>query len=91
MMIACDSKVLGLRASGNGKSCSQHDCCSMVVVPNDIFHFKLTITDGIGGGKEVDDNNTMPEKAIKVVLAQDGTKLCTVGFLSRSVVAVEKD
>jgi hypothetical protein len=29
----------------------------MVDVPNNILQFKLTITDGIGGGKEVDDNN----------------------------------
>ena len=51
----------------------------MVVVLNDILHFKLTIIDGIGGGKEVDDNNTMPEGAMKAVLIWDHTELCTVG------------
>ena len=63
----------------------------MVFVPNDILCFKLTIIDGIGGGKEVDDNNTMQEEAIKAVLVWDGTKLCTVGFLSTSIVVDEKD
>ena len=28
---------------------------------------------------------------MKAVLVRDGTELCTVGFLSRSIVAVEKD
>ena len=63
----------------------------MVVVLNDILHFKLTIIDGIGGGKEVDDNNTMPEEAMKAVLVWDHTELCTVGEISRSILAVEKD
>jgi hypothetical protein len=33
----------------------------------------------------------MPEEAIKTVLVWDGTKQCTVGFPSISIVAVEKD
>jgi hypothetical protein len=33
----------------------------------------------------------MPEKAIKPSLVWDGTELCTVGFLSRSIVSVDKD
>ena len=45
----------------------------------------------MGGGKEVDNEDIMPEEGMKDVLVQDGTKLCTVGFLSKSVVAVEKD
>jgi hypothetical protein len=63
-----------------------------VVVPNDILCFKLTIIDGTCGEKEVDNNNnTMQEEAIKAVLVWEGTELCTVGFLSRSIVVVEKD
>ena len=65
MMTARDSEVLGLTASGNGRSSGQHDWCGMVVVLNDILHFKLTIMDRIGGGKEVDDNNTMPRRSHK--------------------------
>ena len=60
MMTACDGEVLALRASGNWRSCCQHDCYGMVVVPNDILSFKLTIIDGIGGGKEVDNEDSMP-------------------------------
>ena len=65
-MTAHDREVLSLTASGNGRSCGQHGCCGGVVVPNDIFCFKLTIIDWIGGGKEVDNNNnTVQEEAIK--------------------------
>ena len=91
MMAACNGEVLGLRASGNGRSCGQHNCCGIFVVPNNILHFKLTVIDGMGGGKEGDNEDVMPEEDIKDVLVQDGTELCTVGFLSKSVVAVEKD
>jgi hypothetical protein len=84
-------KFLALKAFGNGRSCGQHDCCGMVVVPNDILHLKLPIIDGMGVGKEVDSEDTMPEETIKAVHVWDGTELCTVGFLSRSIVAVEKD
>ena len=42
-------------------------------------------------GKEGDNEDILPEEAIKVVLVWDGTKLCTLGFLSKSIVAVEKD
>jgi hypothetical protein len=80
-----------LRPSGNERSFCHHDCCGIVVAPNDILCLKLAIVDGIGGGKEIDDDNNMPEKAIKVDLVWDGTELCTVGFLSKSIVAVEKD
>ena len=91
MMAACDGEVLGLRASGNGRSCGQHNCCGIFVVPNDILRFKFTVIDGMSGGKEGDNKDVMPEEAIKAVIVQDGTKLCTVGFLSKSVVAVEED
>jgi hypothetical protein len=47
----------------------------MVVIPDNILHFKLSIIDGIGGRKEDDNEDTMPEEAIKAVLVQDGTKL----------------
>ena len=91
MMATCYGEVLGLRASRNGRSCGQHNCCGIFVVPNDILCFKLTVIDGMGGGKEGDNEDVMPEEDIKDVLVQDGTELCTVGFLSKSVVAVEKD
>ena len=45
----------------------------------------------MGRGKEVHNEDIIPEEAIKAVLVQDGTKLYTVEFLSKSVLAVEKD
>jgi hypothetical protein len=63
----------------------------MVVVPNDILCFKLTIIDGMGRGKEVDNEDIMPEEATNTVLVWDGIKLCIVGFLSRKIVAIERD
>ena len=33
----------------------------------------------------------MPEEAIKAIHVQDGTELSKVGFLSRPIVAVEKE
>jgi hypothetical protein len=74
MMTACDSEVLGLRASRNGRSCCQHEFCGMVVVPNDTLHFKLTINDEMGGLKEVVDKATILEEAIKAVHVWDGIK-----------------
>ena len=60
MMVACNGEVLGLRASGNGRSCGQHICCSIFVVPNDILCFKLKVIDGMSGGMEVDNKDIMP-------------------------------
>ena len=74
MMTACDSEVLGLRASGNGRSCCQHKFCGMAVGPNDIPNFKLAIIDGMGGLKEVVDQATILEGAIKAVHVWDGIK-----------------
>ena len=52
----------------------------MVVVPNGTLCFKLTVIDGMGGGKQIDNEDIMPEVA---VLDKDDTKLCTIGFLSK--------
>jgi hypothetical protein len=88
MISARDGEVLGLQASGNGRSCVQHHCCNMLVVPNDSIKFKTTLIDGMGMGE---DSKSFPEEAIKVVLICNGTECCTVGFLCKSVVVVERD
>ena len=88
MMSACDGEVLGLQASGNGRSCVQHHHCSMLVVPNDIIKFKATVIDGIG---MEEGSKSFPNEAIKVVLIPNGTELCTVGFLCKSIVVVERN
>ena len=51
MMSALDGEVLGLQASGNGRSCVQHHCCGMLVVPNDIIKLKTIVIDGMGMGE----------------------------------------
>jgi hypothetical protein len=88
MMSAHDGEVLGLQASGNGRSCFQHHCCGMLVVPNDIIKFKITVIGGMGMGEE---SKSFPEEDIKVVLIHNGTECCTVSFLCKSVVVVERD
>jgi hypothetical protein len=88
MMLACDGEVLGLQASGHGRSCVQHHCCGMFVVPNDIIKFKTTVIDGMGMGE---DSKSFPEGAIKVDLICNGTECCTVSFLCKSIVVVERD
>ena len=60
----------------------------MLVVPNDIIKFKTTVIDGMGMGE---GSKGVPEEAIKVVLICNGTECCTVGFLCKSIVVVEKD
>ena len=62
-----------------------------LLFPITFFISSYKKTDGIGGGKEFDNNNTMPEETIKAVLVCNGTKLSKLGFLSRSIVVVEKD
>ena len=87
MMSACDGEVLGLWAFGNGRSCVQHHCCGMLVVPNDIIKFKKTEIDGIGMGES---SKSVQEEAIKAVLICNGTECCTVGFLCKSIVWLKK-
>jgi hypothetical protein len=60
----------------------------MLVVPNDSIKFKTTVMDGMGMGE---GSKSVPEEAIKAVLICNGTECCTVGFLCKSIVVVEKD
>ena len=64
-MSACDGEVLGLPASGNGRSCVQRNCCGMLVETYDIIKFKTTVIDGMGMDE---GSKSMPEEAIKAVL-----------------------
>ena len=60
----------------------------MLVNPNDIIKFKTTVLDGMGMGE---DNKSVLEETIKAVLIRNGTEHCTVGFLCKSIVVVERD
>ena len=60
----------------------------MLVVPNDIIKFKTTLIDGMGMGE---GSKSAPEEAVKAVLIHNGKECCTVGFLCKSIVVVERD
>ena len=60
----------------------------MLVVPNDSIKFKTTVIDGTGMGE---GSKSVPEEAIKAVLICNGTECCTMGFLCKSIVVVERD
>jgi hypothetical protein len=74
------SDILGLKASNNGRSCSQHMPCGSHLAAGDFVVFRATTV--------LDELTDEPEPAIKVVrLLEDGTEGCTVGFLSRHIAA----
>jgi hypothetical protein len=60
----------------------------MHVVPNDNIKFKTTVIDGMGMGE---GSKNVPEGAIKAVLVCNGRECCTVSFLCKSIVVVERD
>ena len=59
----------------------------MLVVPNDIIKFKTTVIGGMGMGE---GSKSMLEVAIKAILIHDGTELCIVIFLCKSIVVVRE-
>jgi hypothetical protein len=72
--------ILGLKASNNGRSCSKHMPCGSQVSAGDYVVFRTATV--------LDELTDKLEPAIKVVLIlEDGTKGCTVGFLSRHIAA----
>ena len=56
----------------------------MVVAPIDIIRFKTTVIDWVSQYEGI------PDKVIKAVLACYVKELCTVGFLSKSIVVAER-
>ena len=60
----------------------------MRVDPNDVINCKRIMIDGLGMGE---GSQSMPEEAIKAVHICDGTEVCTVGFLCKSIVEVERE
>jgi hypothetical protein len=59
----------------------------MLVVLIDIIKFKTTVIDGMGMG----ESSKSVLEAIKAVLIHNGTEHCTVFFLCKSIVVVERD
>ncbi len=78
----CDGELLGLNTSNTGCSCEQHECCGKMVKHDDVIRFKLVAV--------VEDRSGKPflEMIKGPVLIEDGTEICTVGFLSREVAAL---
>ena len=70
MMRSCKSKVLGLTVPGNGRSCRQHTCCGMFVVPNDIIPFRLAVLHGMGEEMEIENKDIKPKKPQKLFMSR---------------------
>jgi hypothetical protein len=73
-------EIIGLHSSDNGRSCCTHSCCGDHLKVGDLLRLvKCVVT--------IDDEI---EEAIKCVRIEDGTDMCTVGFLPRSRLRCEK-
>lgn len=71
-------EIVGIEASGNGRSCDQHDVCGSVLDEDVVVRLrKVQIINS--SGKE--------ETAIAAHLVSDGIDQCRVGFLQRHFVA----
>ena len=71
-------EIVGIEASGNGRSCDQHDVCGSVIDEDIVVRLrKVQIMNS--SGKE--------ETAIAAYLVSDGIDQCRVGFLQRHFVA----
>ena len=72
--------IVGIKASNNGRSCEEHECCgAAIVAPDVVVRFR-----SIQLEREVDDANPSPEAtAIGVFHVTDGVDGCLVGFLRR--------
>ena len=71
-------EIVGIEASGHGRSCDQHDVCGSVLDDDVVVRLrKVQIINS--SGKE--------ETAIAAYLVSDGIDQCRVGFLQRHFVA----
>jgi hypothetical protein len=68
--------IVGISASGNGRSCEQHACCGNYLQLNDTVIFKAVMIERDG---EI-------ENAIAAKVLREGTVSCIVGFLPLAVV-----
>ena len=87
-MAGCKGDVLGLQTLINMRSCVQHQCCGIIVIPSIMMRFKTKIVDEMDLGE---DGEVIPEEAIEAVLDCNETEDCFVGFLLRVIAAVENN
>ena len=84
-MATYHGEVLGLQASGDGRSSLQNPCYGTVDASNDNIRFKITVSNAMNrcGG--------ILEEAIKAVSIYNETELCTVGVISKATVVAERE
>lgn len=75
-----DFEIVGLSSYTNGRSCSVHSVCGLVVCPGDVLRLKET---------QVSVEGIM-EPAIACVRVDRGIDSCTVAFVPRMMAQQEK-
>jgi hypothetical protein len=70
-------EIVGLFEDSNGRSCERHRVCGDTVRVGDVLRMKKTIV----------EYNGKVSEAIKFVSIVNGCESCTVGFLSKYLVA----
>jgi len=73
-------EIVGLDHHTNGRSCTAHDCCGEHVEVGDVVRLVKTVV----------TYNDMPEEAVKCVKVVNGVDTCTVAFIPRSLMGLEK-
>lgn len=74
-------EIVGLRKSGNGRSCACHEVCGTTLKLDDLIKFKKVVV-------------TVEDKVLNAVcvkVIRDGTETCTVGFIPQVEVATRGD
>jgi len=71
-------EVVGIEASGNRRSCYQHDVCGSVLGDDVVVRLRMV---------QIINSSGKEETAIAAYLVSDGIDQCRVGFLQRHFVA----
>ena len=71
-------EIVGIEASGNGRSCDQHDVCDSVLDEDIVVRLRKV---------QIINSSAKEETAIAAYLVSDGIDQCQVGFLQRHFVA----
>jgi hypothetical protein len=72
-------EIVGIEASGNGRSCDQHDVCGSAVLDDDVVVRLRKV--------QIINRFAKEETAIAAYHVSDGIDQCRVGFLQRHFVA----
>ena len=82
-----DGEIVGLHKSTNGRTCVQHPCCGQYVAAGDLVHLKRDVVFVCPEepNQDAPQADALVETVVKAVLVRDGTEMCTIGFLRRSI------